>query len=609
MIDWLAMTASPRIVSWAVLALCGCGDAVMQQGSSSGTTGSSATSSGSSGQPTTSAGESTGSSTGEPGTTGTTTGVTTREEPTVGETTSGETTGGPPAPVESPWGIASSAASHWSIDAWAPPIAATGIDWLRGFDTKEPDKRLDTAEAHGMQVAGILYYAKQQPPSFPVDDLAGWEAHITGLLGQTLGRVHHWEVWNEPPNFSADKSPTSYATIVQSAHDAAKAVDPTVQIGLAAQSNNVNFLDQALVAGAAGHYDYVTLHPYELLDLVDDGWEAAFMSIVPTMRKMLAARDPSRADVPIGCTEIGEPVDDEHTPEHQADTVVKAYTLAIAQGVTRIHWFEGRDGDSGPFGLIASDDSLRPSHTAMTTLISQLGKYPRYHGWIVEDGYHGFVFAQDRGAVMVAWSGPDSSIELIFESPVQVIEPMTGATSEASEYALTRSPVLFAGLPAALVAEAEANRALPFPWGGDFTDAPAISYSAADGASGLHPLGAPNIVMIDGGPALDISTRAAQSFTVDPNFLSYTSAPIEVTAVVRRNGAKGAGFNLKYEAVSGWKSTGKWNDVPGSDQWYTLTWQITDDQFVGKWGYHFSFDSDSTQNSQYSVQSVTVKKL
>jgi len=104
------------------------------------------------------------------------------------------------------------------------------------------------------------------------------------------------------------------------------------------------------------------------------------------------------------------------------------------------------------------------------------------------------------------------------------------------------------------------------------------------------------------------SASSGTSFTVDPNFSSYTTAPLQITAVVRRSGIDAAGFNLKYEATSGWKSTGSWYGVPGSDQWYTQTWTLTDAQFVGKWGYQFMFDSDSTQNSKYRIQSVTVAK-
>lgn len=546
--------------------------------------------------------------TGAPATTtsaDTTTTVTTGEP----DTSTTDTTTGEQGVTESPWGIASSHSSSQQLGAWAPQIAATGVDWLRGFDTSDATARLDTAEANGMQVSGILFYSQQDPASFPIDDIPGWQDHITTLLGETKGRVHHWEVWNEPPNFSANKDPAAYAQIVQTAYDAAKAVDPGVQVGLAAQSNNVNFLDQALLAGAAGHFDYITVHPYELLDLVDDGWEAEYLSIVPTLRKLLAARDPTKQDAPIWFTEIGEPVDDKHSPEHQADTVVKAYTLALAQGVTRVHWFEGKDGDSGPFGLLDGGGELRPSHTAMTTLIARLGGLPNYRGWLLlNDEHYGFVFRHEADAVLVAWSRPGAATEVTFPQPLQIVDPRTGAVTMANVHTLS-TPTIFVGVPEDWVQTAEQNREQAFPWGGDFSRATTISYTAADGDAGLHPLGAGKLIDIDGEPARDSSERPAQAFTVDPNFLSYDPAPIEVTAVLRRNGATAAGFNLKYESASGYKSTGGWHAIPGDDKWYEKAWTITDDQFVGKWGFNFAFDSDSTQNSGYSIKSVTVKKL
>ena len=88
----------------------------------------------------------------------------------------------------------------------------------------------------------------------------------------------------------------------------------------------------------------------------------------------------------------------------------------------------------------------------------------------------------------------------------------------------------------------------------------------------------------------------------------YEMEPIKITAVLRRNGEKGAGFNLKYESTTGVKGAEGWYTIPAGAQWTTRTWTIPDPQFVGKWGYHFSFDSDSTQNSNYSLVSVTVTK-
>ena len=74
------------------------------------------------------------------------------------------------------------------------------------------------------------------------------------------------------------------------------------------------------------------------------------------------------------------------------------------------------------------------------------------------------------------------------------------------------------------------------------------------------------------------------------------------------NGSKPAGFNFAYESTSGWKGGFGWYTVPEGEGWITKTWKISDPQFVGKWGYHFSFWSDSTQHSQYSILSVTVTK-
>jgi hypothetical protein len=514
---------------------------------------------------------------------------------------------------ESPWGIAPSHSASWGIGSWAPAIAETGVRWIRGFYQAEPDRVLAVSEKLGYRTCGILAWSpKGKKFSFPVDDLPGWRAWILDLLQKTRGRVRHWEVWNEPPNFSESKSPADYAKIVVEAYRTAKEFDPTLQIGLAAQSVNLNFLAQALDAGAAGHFDYVTVHPYEVLDHVERGWEPQFMSIVPTIRKLLADKSPTRRDVPVVITEVGQPVEKGVTPERQADQLVKAFVLSLAQGVKRIHWFEGIDGDSGPFGLIAGnrgDAPRRLSFTAMTQLVRTLGHAPRPAGWRVQDGKHtAFAFDAAGSPVVAAWAAAGTSSRIAFGARVRVIQPKTGAASEAEEVELTPSPVLIVGVPAAWLAEARAAGAKPFPWGGDYSGATSVAWTAAGGAKGLHPMGEERIVAIDGAPARDLSRTSGLSFTVDPNFLSYATVPLRITAEVRRNGEKAAGFNFKYESTSGWKGGFGWHTIPAGPPWTTLTWTLPDPQFVGKWGFHFGFDSDSAQHSGFSVRSVVVSR-
>jgi hypothetical protein len=517
--------------------------------------------------------------------------------------------------TESPWGVAPSHSSSVGISSWASEIAATGVDWIRGFDAGNAATVLQVAQTNGFQVSGIYFFSDPGPDAtFPINSIPQFGDYVTNTVRATRDKIHHWEVWNEPPNFSANKSPIDYAEIVVAAYDATKAEDATVQVGLAVQSVNLNFMAQALDAGAAGHFDYVTVHPYETMGLVDDGWEAEYMSIVPTIRKLLADKDPTKKDVPVWFTEVGEPVQGSVTPEHQADTLVKAYVMGIAQGALRVHWFEPLDGDSGPFGLIGGSNGSapkRPSYTAVSKLIELLGHHPAYVGWVWKDGaYYAFVFEGLNGPVMVAWSPKGVTSTFDLGATARILNPGSGTTSDAATYALTHSPVLVTGFTSTLVQEARANFARPFPWGGDYSALSSASYTAGDTQpeKGLHPVGQASIVTIDGSPARNVSQGPAQAFTIDPNFCSYSCPALEVTAVLRRNGTDSAGFNLKYESTTDWKGTGSWYTIPGSDQWYTQTWTITDTQFVGKWGYNFAFDSDSTQYSNYSIRSVTVTK-
>lgn len=503
----------------------------------------------------------------------------------------------------SPFGIGTSAARARNL-AWLAPIAETGITWLRGFDRGNAAASLDAAEAAGFRVTGIL----QTGDTFPLD-LDAWQAHVSGLVEATADRVRWWEVWNEPPNFSVDKSPANYAALVVRAFDTIRAIDPDIRVGLAAASVHLEFMDQALRAGAAGHFDYITLHPYETLGLVDRGFEPLFMAIVPTVRAMLRARDPERADVPIVFTEIGEPVNDRISPAHQAQTFIKAYVMSIAQGVSRVHWFEGQDGDSGPFGLIANDGTRRPSFTAARVLVERLGAEPRYEGWLHLDGRHpGFAFTADDGPVLIAWTGPGLAVEHDFGAEVEAVDPLTDEATTGPRHTLTPSPLIVRRAPAGLIAEARANRGRPYPWGGDYTGAAEVRFDAPGLEAGLHPLGAAPTRVFGDVEARDHSQGAGHAFAVDPNFLTYDAVPLRVTAVVRRNGPDNAGFNLKYESVTGYRGTGAWTTVPAGDDWHTITWDIDDPMFVGKWGYHLALDSDATRFSGYSLRALTVSR-
>jgi hypothetical protein len=216
--------------------------------------------------------------------------------------------------------------------------------------------------------------------------------------------------------------------------------------------------------------------------------------------------------------------------------------------------------------------------------------------------------------VLVTWGHKGQPDRVEFGEGVNIIDPLTGKTTQADSFDLTPTPILVPGAPAKLVAEAQANQDKSLPWGGDYTGAKEVSVTMGEKnvEKGLHTLSGESIaadVVAYGGPARAGSVPGGNAFVVDPGFLSYSPTPIEVAITVRRNPANdNAGFKLIYESTDGYKNFG-WYTVPDNKEWHTVKWKITDPQFVSMWGYNFALESDGNQYNKYYIQSVTVTKL
>ena len=539
----------------------------------------------------------------------------------------------------SPFGIGSCYINNRSAadnSRWIPQMEAIGLrsyrtphtDWGAvesapgkwNWDTL--DRQMDYLTAHGMVFGGTLignprWNTRDKPGTLPVNNIEGWSAYVAAVVQHSKGRIKRWEVWNEPPNFTGkNQTPADYAKIVVSAYDAAKAADPSCLVGLAAKSAHINYLDQVIRAGARDHFDFITLHPYEVLNgIVDNaGTESVFLHIVPTLRKMLAARNPAKANVPVIFTELG--CDVKKGEATQANALMKAYAMGIAQGVECIQWFEGRDGDSGPMGLLDKEGKPRPCYKAMTHLIEHLGQYPKYLGWVLlNDRHYAFVFQGAKTTVLITWAHTQAASELVFDRTVQMVDAVTGESTSATHHTLTTAPVLVLDVPDETVKQAGANKDKPFPWDGDYSQAQSVSLTMGEkqAEQGLHSLSGDSLakaVVAYGGPARAGNVPGGSVFVVDPEFLSYTTTPIEIEVVVRRNEANdNAGFKLVYESKTGFKTAGAWFTVPDNKEWHTQRWRIDDAQFVNYWGYNFSLVSDGDVYNKYYLQSVTVRKL
>ena len=152
-------------------------------------------------------------------------------------------------------------------------------------------------------------------------------------------------------------------------------------------------------------------------------------------------------------------------------------------------------------------------------------------------------------------------------------------------------------------------------WGADYSKAAAVSLTTGKDQQlkGLRTLSGDSVaksVVAYGGSARAGGVPGGNVFVVDPAFLSYTSEPLEITVVCRRNEANdNAGFKLVYESTSGFKTSGHWYTVPDNKEWHTVRFRIDDPQFVNYWGYNFALESDGNTFNRYYLRSVEVRKL
>jgi hypothetical protein len=541
------------------------------------------------------------------------------------------------------FGIGSCHSCNWGAPAnerWMPKMAAIGLTNHRtvnsGWSEVEHeegkwtfdniDKQMAYIDGQKISYGGIFngntkWNTKDKPGTLPVNNVEAWGRYCYEVVKHCKGRIKYWEVWNEPPNGTGrDQTAADYAKIVVAAYDNAKKADPDCLVGIAAKSVALTYLDQALKAGAKGHFDYVTLHPYEVAGcpIKHPGTEPVYLQIESTLRKMLKAQDPAKANCPVIFTELGHAAGGEwgahlpgySDPDVMAHAVVKYYAMGIAQGITVIQWFEAMDGDSGPMGLLDGKAQPRPAYHALANMIRLFGLYPKYLGWVLlNDKHYAFVYQGAKGTVMATWAASFAADKVDFGKAVKITDPLTGTVTETQSPSLTVAPILVDGVPDDLVAKAKANKAKPFPWGGDYTGAKSVSvtFGEKNVEKGLHTKSAESVaadVLAYGGGARAGSIPGGNVFMVDANFLSYTTVPIEISVVCRRNEKNDpAKLTLTYESTGGYKKSEVY-EVPGNEKWHTATWKIDDAQFVSQWAYNFTLN-----NGKYAVQSVTVTRL
>lgn len=536
----------------------------------------------------------------------------------------------PPDKVAAPWGVSASSSSFRDHAEWFPKMSAAGItsvrlfpEW-RGFEPKrgqwkwdDGDLLMKSAASNRLEITAILMGS---PPgekavhAFPMDSLDDWSKYVSTVVDRYKSQVRYWEVWNEGNGgFNDGKhTTTDYARLAATTYEAARKADPKAQVGLTVASFDAPYLHQAILAmakaGKADHFDFLCVHPYEIADgLADVDGEIPFLWMTHLLRDALKQSAPQRADVPIWISEVSRRVGSSGghvvTEQEAAKSLAKIYTIALAQGIARTQWFEGRDpiGEDQGFGLLRRDGSPRDSYETLKVLTRVLGAAREYQGWLAMGrsgrGY-GFVFEGGAGPILVAWMPAGMTDEsTVFTADVGATNLVTRATTRlkpGDRLTLTDAPVILEGVPTDLLESAKSNRKRAFPWGGNYSSAKTVSWQAGTEVGGVFQTrraACPTVKFADGSSGILLQGDIGHpvSFYVHPSFASIHTHEYYVRATVRRVAAGNVGMNLFNEVAdsqggSAYANVGQWFGTSNDMGWQTHTWHVKNACFSKMWG-------------------------
>ena len=178
-----------------------------------------------------------------------------------------------------------------------PFVAESGAKWARlqsGWQRTEKEKGvydfswLDDIVDHMLQIGvepwlclcyGNQLYTERAKevfgavgcaPIFSEEEKTAWENYVKATVTHFKGRIHYYEVWNEPDGVWCWKhgpNPVELGAFTIATANACKAADPSCEvIGYVTCCHDKNFLDQLNATGVCEALDGMSYHCYAVQD-------------------------------------------------------------------------------------------------------------------------------------------------------------------------------------------------------------------------------------------------------------------------------------------------------------------------------------------------------
>jgi hypothetical protein len=222
-----------------------------------------------------------------------------------------------------------------------------------------------------------------------------------------------------------------YYPLLKAAYEKVKAVSPgTLILGPANGNQDDPFLTELYRVGGLNYLDAVTYHPYvavpELLAPDIQGAQARIKEYNNGNAK------------PIWLTEFGWTASGSLSEATQANYLVRAEVIALANGVERLFWYDlvndEVDGShEGNFGLFRRETAVlpfEPKPAAMSQALLIRKVYEKDFASIdaVPNAYS-YVFGAGDNATRIAWSTAGASVTYAATGPVKITTAMGAAST------------------------------------------------------------------------------------------------------------------------------------------------------------------------------------
>lgn len=320
-------------------------------------------------------------------------------------------------------------------------LARNDILWARNETTRgvydfQPyyADSFDALHAEGIHLLGIVNYGNKlygdkNVPSNP-EALAAY-GRYAAAIAQRFDLVG-LEVFNE---FNHDRfntagcgtAPTCYIPLLQSVHDAVRAVNPDLPIVAGSTAlYDAEWFDGLWQAGAMAYTDIVSYHPYEL-----------------TNSGLADAIDQSKSSMqtfggqvkPIWVSEFGTSSTlAGTTQEEQGLDVLKGAATTLGKGVDKFFWYDLINDSTDPnlgqgnFGLFGREipgvSALPPKKSAFVTalLIAQLAGREARGPQELAQGVTAYAFGSAGDEVTAAWANEaDVSASIATKVPLEIV--------------------------------------------------------------------------------------------------------------------------------------------------------------------------------------------